>query len=138
MAGQAAAKRPTGYDAREARRLDLNAAELGVPTERLMANAGMALAKELARHAKRGQPVLLLCGKGNNGGDGFAAAAELQAMGHEAWVVLAQPRSRIHSAAARSHFARLDKTQVTGWTGRPGKAWGQAKVIADCLLGSGL
>ncbi|MFA5943058.1 MAG: NAD(P)H-hydrate dehydratase [Candidatus Thermoplasmatota archaeon] len=126
------------YDAREARRLDLNAKELGVPVVRLMANAGKALARELARHAKRGQEVLVLCGKGNNGGDGFAAAAELQAMGRKAVVVLAEPPSRIVSSAARAHFERLGKGSWTVWTGRPERAWSKVKIVADCLLGSGL
>jgi NAD(P)H-hydrate epimerase len=126
------------HDAREARRLDLNAAELGVPVERLMGNAGKALARELARLAKRGADVVLLCGKGNNGGDGFAAAADLVSMGRKAWVVLAEPASRIVSPASRRQFARLDPTTVSVWHGRPLPAWSKAKVIADCLLGSGL
>lgn len=140
MAGHAskAAARGAPYDVREARRLDLNAAELGVPVERLMASAGKALARELARHAKRGDPVLLLCGKGNNGGDGFAAAAELQAMGRDAWVVLAESPARIASSAARVHFARLPQERVAVWAGRPRPAWGKVHVVADCLLGSGI
>src|SRR5688572_16681744 len=56
----------------EARRLDLNAEELGVPVERLMANAGKALAKVVNRalgneHKRRfasGESALFLCGKG--------------------------------------------------------------------------
>ncbi|HUR24582.1 MAG TPA: NAD(P)H-hydrate dehydratase [Candidatus Thermoplasmatota archaeon] len=136
-AGKAGTPQP-GYDAAEARRLDLNAAELGVPVERLMANVGKALAKELARHARKGEGVLLLCGKGNNGGDGFAAAAELQAMGRQAWVVLAGPPAAIASAAARAHFARLDRSRITAWTGRPATAWSRVRVVADCLIGSGL
>ncbi|HJQ93163.1 MAG TPA: NAD(P)H-hydrate epimerase, partial [Candidatus Thermoplasmatota archaeon] len=127
-----------GHDAAEARRLDLNAAELGAPVERLMANAGKALAKELSRHAKRGEDVLLLCGKGNNGGDGFAAAAELQAMGRNAWVVLAEPPSRVQGRAARAHLARVAKPKVAAWSGRPRPAWSRIRVLADCLLGSGL
>jgi NAD(P)H-hydrate epimerase len=129
-----------GWDAREQRRVDLNSEELGVPVERLMANAGKALAKELARHAKRGRDVLLLCGKGNNGGDGFAAAAELARQGRRPTVVLAEPASRIASAAARAHFGRLKESgiEVARWTGRPSPAWAKVRVLGDCLLGSGL
>jgi len=129
---------PAPYDAAEARRLDRNAAELGVPTERLMANAGKALAQELARHAPKGAPVLLLCGKGNNGGDGFAAAAELQAMGRDPWVVLAELPSRVASPAARVHLARVEPGRIAVWRGKPSLAWSKAKAVADCLLGSGL
>ena len=126
------------YDAAEARRLDLNAEELGVPVERLMANAGRALAKELARHAKRDDAILILCGKGNNGGDGFAAAADLQRQGRDVHLVLAEPPARIRSPAALSHFKRLENGSWTVWKGRVEAAWKEAVVVADCLLGSGL
>jgi hydroxyethylthiazole kinase-like uncharacterized protein yjeF len=122
----------------EARRLDLNAEELGVPVDRLMANAGRALAKAVRRRLPSGATALFLCGKGNNGGDGFAAAAELQAQGLDARVVLAEPPARIASHAAKAHFARLAKGTVERWTGRPKASWGRARVVVDCLLGSGL
>lgn len=123
--------------AAEARRLDLNAEELGVPVGRLMGNAGKALAKVVRRRLASGATALFLCGKGNNGGDGFAAAVELQALGLDARVVLAEPPVRISTPAARAHFQRLAKGSVERWTGRPPAAWGRARVIVDCLLGSG-
>lgn len=128
------------WDPQEQRRVDLNSEERGVPVERLMANAGKALAKELARHATKGGDILLLCGKGNNGGDGFAAAAELARRGFRPRVILAEPPGRIASPAARGHFARLAEAgvPVERWTGRPSPAWSKARVLADCLLGSGL
>jgi hydroxyethylthiazole kinase-like uncharacterized protein yjeF len=126
------------HDAAEARRLDLNAEELGVPVERLMANAGKALARELVRHASRGEGILILCGKGNNGGDGLAAAAELSAQGCEVQVVLAEPAARITSRAALAHLQRLPKGSWTVWKGRADGAWKECAVVADCLLGSGL
>lgn len=136
------------YDAAEARRLDANAEELGVPVERLMANAGKALARELGRLARRQArgtpattnlaPILVLCGKGNNGGDGFAAAAELQAAGLKAHVILAEAPRRIASPAARAHFARLAAGTWTVWKGAPRGESARARVVADCLLGSGL
>lgn len=115
-----------------------------MPVQRLMDNAGKALAQ--AAHAaasaapktRRDQPILFLCGKGNNGGDGFAAAAHLQAQGIAARVVLAEPAARIRSQAARSHFARLAPGSFSAWTGRPKAAWATSPVIVDCLLGSGL
>lgn len=140
MAGPA--RRAGAHDAREARRLDLNAADLGVPVERLMGNAGKAVAREVLRHLGKGAqakpvPALVLCGKGNNGGDGFAAAAELQARGIDARVVLAEPPARISTAAARLHFGRLAKGSWSVAT-RPRAEWAKATVLVDCLLGSGL
>ncbi len=122
--------------AREARRLDLNSEALGVPVAKLMENAGRALARHVARRT-RGD-VVLFCGKGNNGGDGFAAAHHLAKAGRRVHVVLAEPASAIRSPAARAHLQRLDSNVVSVWRGRPGKAWSSAPVVVDCLLGTGL
>ena len=56
---------------------------LGVPGEQLMENAGQSVARFILRWdlARRAAPVVILCGKGNNGGDGFVAARELHRRG---------------------------------------------------------
>lgn len=123
---------------REARRLDLNSEDLGVPVSHLMGNAGKALAKAVLRHARKGSDVLILCGKGNNGGDGFAAALHLRSQGVQAWVVLAEKSSAIATAASRGHFGHLDSSWIALWRGRPEPAWGKVPILVDCLLGSGL
>ena len=56
--------------------------ERGVPEADLMEAAGTALAEEVARLAPEG-PVRIVCGKGNNGGDGLVAAKRLAATGFE-------------------------------------------------------
>ena len=64
----------------QARELDrISMAELDIPGKRLMGNAGRCVAeKALEMTADINEPaILILCGKGNNGGDGFAAAAIL-------------------------------------------------------------
>jgi hydroxyethylthiazole kinase-like uncharacterized protein yjeF len=54
--------------------------EQGIPSERLMRAAGTALAEAVAGLAPQG-PVRVLCGKGNNGGDGKIAAEHLRGIG---------------------------------------------------------
>ncbi|MBD3388596.1 MAG: NAD(P)H-hydrate dehydratase [Candidatus Altiarchaeales archaeon] len=54
----------------DSRALDLNAVWLGVPLERLMENAGAAVARECAGFKR----IAIFCGRGNNGGDGLVAA----------------------------------------------------------------
>src|SRR6188474_367440 len=69
------------YDAEEMRAVDRWAIdEMGVPGERLMESAGTALAEAVAALAPQG-PVRILCGKGNNGGDGLVAARRLERTG---------------------------------------------------------
>ncbi|MGE5408928.1 MAG: NAD(P)H-hydrate epimerase, partial [Syntrophothermus sp.] len=60
--------------------------EQGVPSPRLMEAAATALADAVAGLAPKG-PIRVLCGKGNNGGDGEIAARLLAGMGFEAEVL---------------------------------------------------
>jgi len=72
------------YDAEGMRATDAWAIEeQGVPGEELMEAAGTALAEAVAELSPRG-PVKIVCGKGNNGGDGKVAARRLSGMGFEA------------------------------------------------------
>jgi NAD(P)H-hydrate epimerase len=71
------------YDAEGIRAVDRWAIEeQGVPSGELMEAAGTALAEAVAGLAPQG-PVRILCGKGNNGGDGEIAAQRLRGMGFE-------------------------------------------------------
>jgi ADP-dependent NAD(P)H-hydrate dehydratase / NAD(P)H-hydrate epimerase len=122
---------------REFRRLDLNAEELGVPVSQLMARAGKALASVVqSRMGPRGS-ALFVCGKGNNGGDGFAAAYLLHRAGRQVRILLAEPREAVTSPAARLYLDLLPKESVEVWRGRWAPAWSEASVVVDCLLGSG-
>lgn len=66
--------------------------DFGLPTAVLMENAGRAVATEALR-CTRG-PVAVLCGTGNNGGDGLAAARWLYLAGRKVRLVLARPPAR--------------------------------------------
>jgi ADP-dependent NAD(P)H-hydrate dehydratase / NAD(P)H-hydrate epimerase len=71
------------FDAEESRAVDRWAIEQqGIPEAELMEAAGTALAEAVAQLAPQG-PVRVLCGKGNNGGDGLIAARRLGEMGFE-------------------------------------------------------
>ena len=88
----------------EVRVLDINAEYLGVPTEALMENAGWALAQEIVSRFGEGLRLAVLCGPGNNGGDGFVAARALT-KSNRVRVFLASPSSEIRSPEARVNFA---------------------------------
>jgi len=71
------------FDAEGIRAVDRWAIEeQGVPSEQLMEAAGTALAEAVAALSPQG-PVRIVCGKGNNGGDGEVAARHLRRMGFE-------------------------------------------------------
>ena len=104
----------------------------GTPEDALMHNAGNAVARE-AMQRWSARPVAVLCGPGNNGGDGFVAACALAAAGWPVRVGLLGARDRLRGAA-QHHAAR--------WTGAvepldPRMLEGAALVI-DALYGSGL
>ncbi len=113
----------------EFRRLDLNSEEVGVPVRTLMANAGRALADEADAMAPDGR-IVLLCGKGNNGGDGYAACVELQSRGRDAISIAVEPPTGAESI----HFR--DRCHgVVPWSDFDGE---RPALAVDCLLGSGI
>lgn len=77
--------------AAEIRGLESCAVESGVSMETLMENAGAEVAAAVTEKMDvTGKKTVILCGKGNNGGDGFVAARLLAAEGAKVTVVLMQ------------------------------------------------
>jgi len=76
------------------RALERAAAEAGTPERELMRRAGIAVAQEawLSLGMNEGAPILVLCGPGNNGGDGLVAAHELSQWGASVAVYLTRAR----------------------------------------------
>ena len=93
------------YDAEGMRTADSWAIEdQGIASLELMEAAGRAVAEAVAGLAPQG-PVRVVCGKGNNGGDGLVAARLLRAMGFEAEALLLWPAAELSGDAA----ANLDR-----------------------------
>jgi NAD(P)H-hydrate epimerase len=87
------------FDAEGMRAIDRWAIEeRGVPSLELMEAAGRAVAEAVAELAPAG-PVRVVCGKGNNGGDGFVAARLLREMGFEVEVLLLWPGEELRGDA---------------------------------------
>lgn len=72
----------------EMRVYDKNAVLKGTPSLLLMERAGEAIAKEVAAQVDVEQEVLVLCGPGNNGGDGLVLTRHLREMGYKVTAVL--------------------------------------------------
>lgn len=110
--------------------------ERGVPSLELMEAAGDALARETARIAGPG-PIRVLCGKGNNGGDGLVVARLLAEMGYEAEALLLWPADELSADAA----ANLERLGGAGWrelgAGEAAAALAGSGAIIDAIFGTG-
>ncbi|MEP4768309.1 MAG: NAD(P)H-hydrate dehydratase [Roseibium sp.] len=116
--------------------------ESGVPGIVLMENAGQAVARVAADHAPRNGRVLVICGPGNNGGDGFIAARILAARGFQVDVGLLKDPAGLKGDAALA-FERMglpyallsdgDHTADNFFT-----SLHKADLIIDAMFGAGL
>jgi NAD(P)H-hydrate epimerase len=120
-------------DAAEQRALDGWAIEqLGIPGLELMERAGRGLANLISERAPAG-PVAVVCGKGNNGGDGLVAARLLREHGREVRVLLLAPGSDLRGDAL-ANFERLPGPPAEPFAE---DALREATAIADAILGTG-
>jgi hydroxyethylthiazole kinase-like uncharacterized protein yjeF len=118
----------------EVRILDMNSTYLGVPTLRLMENAGAAVAQNLRKEFKKASKIAVLCGRGNNGGDGFVAARLLSSLGATVGVFLVEPEEQISTEIAKLNFHKVRALAKPISEFKPAE-W---EVIVDALLGVGL
>ena len=94
------------YGAGAMRDLDRHTIEkLGVPSEILMESAGRAVAEEVLRWLPREGAVLVVCGSGNNGGDGFVVARHLHQLGVRVRAAVLGDPKRLRGDA-RANFDR--------------------------------
>jgi hydroxyethylthiazole kinase-like uncharacterized protein yjeF len=108
---------------------DRAAVALGRPVAWLMENAGRAVARAV-RARMRPCRTLVLCGPGNNGGDGYVAARHLHAAGWPVWVAaLAPPRGDALAAAEQWRGLVAPFTPA---------AAARADLVIDALFGAGL
>jgi NAD(P)H-hydrate epimerase len=144
-----AARRPINAEAM--RGADRRAQALGVPSHRLMEHAGTAvgaavhaLARDVDRWGRG--PILVLCGPGNNGGDGFVAARRLARAGGDVVVALVATEPRPTTPDSARNWDRLDGdprvTRIHVPVARDvsimGRGVEKAAVVVDALLGTGV
>jgi hydroxyethylthiazole kinase-like uncharacterized protein yjeF len=105
----------------------------GVVGATLMENAGRAVAEEVARRFPDANDVAVLCGPGNNGGDGFVAARHLQERGYKVRLGFDGDEARLPADAS----AMAKRYQGTRQPLDGGLIAG-ADVVVDGLFGAGL
>jgi len=119
--------------------------ELGISSLVLMESAGLALVDEIEqRTGGERLRITVVCGPGNNGGDGMVAARHLADRGHEVITFLAVPRSSFSGDAKVQlrTMTRLDMdvavlSSASSYE-RAFRRAAQSDVTLDCLFGTGL
>lgn len=138
------------YSAAQMREADARAAAAGVPTSQLMDAAGAAVAEAVAQRYPAARRVVVLCGVGNNGGDGYVAAERLLRRGVSVQLFEltgAGDRPGDAADARRSYLAAGGHSQpleagtaseLPALLARPTGQADAAPVVIDALFGSGL
>jgi len=132
---------------REMKALELNSEYFGVSRLQLMENAGKSIADEISSRFKPEEArIVILCGLGGNGGDGFTAARHLLNRGFKVNVVIAGKRREVRDECARKNLSALEMLEkikdnlqileVYDSSLIPSSL--EAEVIIDALLGIGL
>ncbi len=130
---------------------DRRAQLFGVPGERLMEQAGAAVAaaaQALAHDTDRWGhgPIVILCGPGNNGGDGLVAARRLAATGARVIVGLIATEARPSTADAARNWDRIVRDERITIVHAPvarevallSNGIEKAAIVVDALLGTGV
>jgi ADP-dependent NAD(P)H-hydrate dehydratase / NAD(P)H-hydrate epimerase len=109
--------------------------EQGVPSLELMEAAGAATARAAEEVARLG-PVRVVCGKGNNAGDGLVAARVLAEAGHEVEVLLLWPADELSPDAAANRDRYRGASREVG-AGEVPEALAGSGVVIDAIFGTG-
>jgi len=120
---------------------------LGIPGLVLMENAGRAFVDELERTAGalNAKKIIVVCGKGNNGGDGFVIARHIANRGGDVLVALLAGRRSVRGdakinldAVVRMSRLRSSGVRIAEFTGRgvPGLP-GRPDIVVDAIFGTG-
>ena len=117
----------------QVRALDQAAIGDGISGIELMERAARAALDVLRRRWPQARSVCVLCGPGNNGGDGFLSAALARAAGLQASVIALPGQPSGDAALARERFAR-EGGEISSVTDK----LPDADVYVDALFGSGL
>lgn len=106
-----------------------------ISVEELMTRAGKAIADEVSRVAdeKKVNEILVVCGFGNNGGDGYVCARELQSRGYYVTIYA------VDGKASKDCEREKNLTKCHYFEHTSGAIdFSKAKIIVDCIFGVGL
>ena len=123
------------YSAAATRELDARIIAAGTPGFELMQRAAAAVWRELRRRWPEARRLTVLCGSGNNAGDGYLVAQLAQRAGWQVAVLALTPPERLQGDAARAWGAARDAAvSIQPWPA----SLPQEGVLLDAMLGTGL
>src|SRR3990172_7648380 len=134
----------TGASMREADRRTIQ--EVGIPALVLMESAGRAVARVMAERIEElsSRSIVVVCGKGGNGGDGLVVLRTLACLGYDARAVVLAPFERLSAEALGTPQAALtlglpvdSAPTVEAWEDVLSHV-ASADVVVDALFGTGL
>ena len=129
------------YDRSQVQAVECACESLGITQDRLMENAGAAVAKAIRdRYEVEGKRVLVLCGKGNNGGDGFVVARSLFQSGARVAVALTHGEPTSDVARAKFDYVRSLGVRVADVVAEPdvfATLATASELIVDAMFGIG-
>jgi len=123
---------------KEVKVLDINSEYFGVPTKNLMENAGKGVAEFISGHEKlRNKKIIIFCGMGNNGGDGFVAARYLAKTCKVSIFLIGDA---IKTDNAKENFDKLKNHEIKIHTNlkEVDSLLNKNDIIIDSMLGIGL
>ena len=125
----------------EMRRAEAAANESGLDYARMMENAGSAAARVIRQHYPvAGQTVMILCGSGNNGGDGFVIARKLLEQNAKVGIILTGDMPRTAIAMEMAQRLRHLPIPVYRWMQDPQaavQALQSTRLVVDAVFGIG-
>jgi NAD(P)H-hydrate epimerase len=118
--------------------VDANAAALGVPRKQLMESSGNAVAREVRAVADSGVRVVVVAGRGNNGGDGFVTARFLD--DYQVSVHLLGRAETITTDIARENWEALQRAEYETEAVGDSRDFDlpECDVFVDAMLGTGV
>ena len=119
------------------REYDRNAVFLGVPEESLMENAGRGAAEIIAdEYDVKGKRILIICGTGNNAGDGTVVARYLKEKGALPAIYLL--KGRVRSELSNMNLKRAEERGISVHTSGLKELIERSDMLIDALLGIGV
>ncbi len=111
---------------------------LGVPPLELMERAGRAVAEAAVHLVRPGSRFVVICGGGNNGGDGWVAARLLQPSGRVRVIAVVAPDRLTGDAAAMARRAVEAGVTFQPFAGEASLGAGPDDLVIDAVFGTGL